>query len=222
MKSGVYQITNKQNGKFYIGSSRNIIKRWYTHLSKLKKNKHENPHLQNSFNKYGQDTLKLSFILLTSDKQLMLHTEQQLLNKFVGMKKCYNINDGVTDLNGTRNPFYGKHHTETAKQKMSVAKQTLYSGKNHPQYGKPKSEITRTRISKSRIGQFVGSNHCMFDTTIYTFTNETKTFTGTRFDFYTKYQLNPSNVSWLIKGIHKSVKGWRLVQQKTASEEAAV
>ena len=32
--SGVYQITNNVNGKFYIGCSTNILKRWKSHINR--------------------------------------------------------------------------------------------------------------------------------------------------------------------------------------------
>ena len=55
MKSGIYKILNKSNGKCYIGSSCNLNKRKYQHFNSLMKNKHYNLYLQKSFNKYGKD-----------------------------------------------------------------------------------------------------------------------------------------------------------------------
>lgn len=43
---GVYKITNKETGKFYIGSSVDIRQRWYAHKSKLRRGVHSNQHLQ--------------------------------------------------------------------------------------------------------------------------------------------------------------------------------
>lgn len=52
--SGVYCIINTKNGKRYIGSSKNIARRLWEHRSYLRKNYHENKHLQNAWNKYGE------------------------------------------------------------------------------------------------------------------------------------------------------------------------
>lgn len=60
--SGVYVITNLVNGKFYIGSSVGINTRWWNHLVDLRNGTHENPHLQNSFNKYGEENFAFSII----------------------------------------------------------------------------------------------------------------------------------------------------------------
>lgn len=61
-KSGVYKITNKINGKCYIGSSCNLYNRIYEHIRYLKLDKHANPKLQNAWNKYGKDNFEWSII----------------------------------------------------------------------------------------------------------------------------------------------------------------
>lgn len=49
---GVYKILNTINGKFYIGSSKDIESRWRQHKDALNQEKHGNPHLQCAWNKY--------------------------------------------------------------------------------------------------------------------------------------------------------------------------
>ena len=44
--SGIYKIINKTNGKYYVGSSVDVFRRWNSHLNHLIKNKHNNTHLQ--------------------------------------------------------------------------------------------------------------------------------------------------------------------------------
>ena len=67
MKSGIYKITNKIDGKCYIGQSSNIKKRFKDHRYDLKYNKHDNPYLQNAYNKYGKDNFK--FEILCEEKK---------------------------------------------------------------------------------------------------------------------------------------------------------
>ncbi len=64
-------------------------------------------------------------------------------------------NNGMYGVNqtGSKNPFYGKHHSEESKHRMSVAKKEKYSGKNHPMYGKHLSEETKKKISISHKGE---------------------------------------------------------------------
>lgn len=54
MGCGIYRIVNKIDNKVYIGSSLSISKRKYKHFWLLRNDKHDNNHLQNSFNKFGE------------------------------------------------------------------------------------------------------------------------------------------------------------------------
>lgn len=60
------------------------------------------------------------------------------------------INPPVGELNS----FYGKHHTEEARKKISDAREN-YVGENHPLYGKHHNEETKRKISESLSGREV-------------------------------------------------------------------
>lgn len=82
MKSGIYKITNSINNKFYIGSSKNIERRFYIHKSKLKNNDHANIILQRSYNKYG-DVFKYEIIEENIKTEDLLIVEQKYLDKYI-------------------------------------------------------------------------------------------------------------------------------------------
>jgi group I intron endonuclease len=89
MSSGVYYIKNIITEKGYIGSSKHVNKRKIQHFSKLRKNKHTNTHLQNSWNKYGEENFIFS-IIITCPKEYIYKLEQWFLSK--GSYNCeYNI-----------------------------------------------------------------------------------------------------------------------------------
>lgn len=46
--SGIYQFTNVQTQKIYIGSSYNLRKRFLQHFNKLELSNHHSVHFQNS------------------------------------------------------------------------------------------------------------------------------------------------------------------------------
>jgi len=58
----VYKIINNKNGKFYIGSTKDIDYRFKSHKYTLKKGVHQNKHLQNSYNKYGKGSFEFVVI----------------------------------------------------------------------------------------------------------------------------------------------------------------
>lgn len=91
--SGVYSISSKHNGKVYIGSAINIGGRWIEHRTHLRQNKHHNKHLQNHFNKYGEEDLIYSILEVVDDVKLLVEREQYYINsienKFNILKTAY-------------------------------------------------------------------------------------------------------------------------------------
>ncbi len=85
--SGVYFIRNEVNQKIYIGSSKDILNRWYQHKFYLKTNKHPNCKLQNAVNKYGLVNFKLEVIEKTKQ---YLTREQYYIDKY-NAENIYNL-----------------------------------------------------------------------------------------------------------------------------------
>lgn len=67
-KQGIYAIINKLNNNFYIGSSKDLIRRKDVHFSKLRNNKHHSIYLQRSFNNYKEENFE--FIILFESENL--------------------------------------------------------------------------------------------------------------------------------------------------------
>jgi len=91
--SGIYKITNKINGNYYIGKSTKIGRRWCEHRRFLKQNRHDTPHLQNARNKYGRDNFKFEIIEREIPINELKPTEQKYLDiAKLEKDKCYNTN----------------------------------------------------------------------------------------------------------------------------------
>lgn len=59
---GVYKLENTVNGKFYIGSAKDIYSRWDQHESMLENNRHPNNYLQHAWDKYGANNFLFSIV----------------------------------------------------------------------------------------------------------------------------------------------------------------
>lgn len=60
--SGVYKILCLVNGKFYIGSSKNIHNRWYEHWNERERAKTKNQMMYDDMRKYGKDNFRIYVI----------------------------------------------------------------------------------------------------------------------------------------------------------------
>ncbi|KQL42167.1 hypothetical protein AN960_02665 [Bacillus sp. FJAT-25509] len=92
-KSGVYKIINKITGKYYIGQSIEIEKRFWRHKYELLRNIHHCLHLQRSWNKYGEEAFIFK-IYKECEKDEAATIEQNFLdNEKVNL---YNTSDQVS------------------------------------------------------------------------------------------------------------------------------
>lgn len=108
---GIYMLLNTKNGKKYIGSSINIRKRLWEHRANLRHNHHHNPHLQASWNKYGEESFEYS-ILEICNEEVRFEREQFYVNT---LNPEYNICTEIVN-NPPVTEKSRKKHSETRKR----------------------------------------------------------------------------------------------------------
>lgn len=129
LKSGIYKITNKLNGRVYIGSSKEFKRRWTQHAYSLKTQRHNNKFLQADFNKCGEDAFVFDVIEVTDGKtkeQRLLLEEIYIHQYYDKGKTCYNLSTkavspegcGLKNAEETR-----KKHSESSKRFWAEASQ---------------------------------------------------------------------------------------------------
>ena len=137
---GIYKITNLCNQKVYIGKSIDILKRWVVHKSLLNENKHYNKHLQNAWNKYGQDSFLFEIIDTDSEDKLD-DLEVYYIDFYNSASQEHGYNktlggDGSIPTEETRQKLSiahkGRLGTEESRRKQSLK----LSGENNPMYGR--------------------------------------------------------------------------------------
>lgn len=150
-KSGIYKIRNKTNGKFYLGSSCNIIKRKYTHYYELRHNKHPNQILQRAWNKYGE--AEFEFIIVCETSEDLLGLEQTMLDT---LKPDYNI--ALFAISGMRGRKHSEETKELLRQRMTgrVLDQEWRDKISKAHMGKtqqPHTEESKLKMSKAQRGK---------------------------------------------------------------------
>lgn len=71
MNSGIYKITCSVNGRFYIGSSSDIKQRWRVHRWHLRRGGARSPHMQRSWDKYGEQSFIFEIIEFVETHRLV-------------------------------------------------------------------------------------------------------------------------------------------------------
>lgn len=74
---GIYKITNKINNYCYVGSSKNIQKRWREHRAKSVRKHNDNKyvynnHLSCALRKYGKENFKYEILEIVEDENKLL------------------------------------------------------------------------------------------------------------------------------------------------------
>ena len=110
--SGVYRITNTITGDFYIGSSKDVKRRWAAHKWPSTWNEHPNNPMYQDMQKYGVDKFAFEIIEEVEVEQLK-EMEQQFIEQ---LKPTYNSNraDG---WDVERRKKYNKEYHKTNKYK---------------------------------------------------------------------------------------------------------
>ena len=139
---GVYKIVNTATGQCYVGQSQNVKKRIKEHLRLLKYNKHPNKHLQNSFNKYGEDCFYGAIEVECTDLKELDMLEETFLKKEAWFDEptVYNVADFA------KAPMRGKEHTEEAKQRIRLGRRASTFNYQSAEY--------RNTLSKAQMARF--------------------------------------------------------------------
>lgn len=185
------------NGKKYVGSSIRIRYRLGQHKSNLKAGRHVNKHLQNSWNKHGEDKFTFRVIEETDDITIR---EQHWLDV---IQPEYNI------LTVAYSPS-GYTHTEESLNKISRASKELWNNRREEMI-EIMTEVNRDperndRRSKTLTEQRSGKYQGM----ILIKDNEELIIDGSLKRFALKHNLHYSTMWRVLNDKADNVLGWKL------------
>jgi group I intron endonuclease len=111
---GVYSITNRKNGKVYVGQSADIMQRWRQHRHRLDEGTHLNAHLQAAWQLHGAAVFVFKTVQLCEPDAL--GTTEEAVLAAVPPDLRYNIGPAGDS------PTRGLQHGEEVRANMSRAK----------------------------------------------------------------------------------------------------
>ncbi len=150
--SGIYQIRNLKNGKVYIGSTtRKFWARKREHFNDLKHEKHDNPHLQNSYNKYGRE--EFEFEVLEKCSVIVLGEREKFHWELVPKNMCYNSKIPGEDR------FGGIASNETRRKLSDLAKKNW----KRPEYRQKMKDIRSKEVCQ--VDKRTGATIAKFSST---------------------------------------------------------
>lgn len=139
---GIYKIVNKKTNYCYVGQSVSAKKRIKEHFRLLRLNKHTNQHLQNSYNKYGEENFYGEIEIECESYDDLDFLEESFISGFASFEqKCvYNIADFA------KAPMRGKSHSEETRKKISEGRSSATFNYQSPEY--------KEKLSKSQLARY--------------------------------------------------------------------
>lgn len=114
VESGIYKIEHEKSGKVYVGSSKDIRKRWRQHSSGLRRKRHHNQRLQRAYNKYGSDAFRYE-VLEYCSVDVLLDREQFWMDELDSYSSGYNCSPYATYAGVKYTGKWAKHQHEFAE-----------------------------------------------------------------------------------------------------------
>lgn len=137
----IYKITNKLNGKIYIGQTcRSLEDRMSEHI------RHRIIVVDKAIQKYGINNFTVEQIDVATDIDDLNQKERFWIQHYDCM-----VPNGYNQCAGGDNTVGFQHRVES-KRKMSIKKSVQYVGEGNPFFGKRHSDESRKKMSDARKG----------------------------------------------------------------------
>lgn len=138
---GIYAIINRINGKYYIGSSKDILGRWTTHVRDLKNGVHHSVYLQRSWNIHTAEDFILIILKICNNESDLFGQETRFIEL---MLPDYNVGSVGGGDNISNHPnlddirhkqsISGKQRYINMTQEEKLAHSNKFKGEKNPNW----------------------------------------------------------------------------------------
>lgn len=137
--AGIYKITNKINGKIYIGESENIPRRWIEHITALTYGEHYNSKLQNDFKENGLknfDFKIIETIPIIDDsnsfklKMILLCREHIYIKYYDSVETGYNLEYTLIRIKNKEKGMFNNCSSEMIEKSYTMLKSFINENPN--------------------------------------------------------------------------------------------
>jgi group I intron endonuclease len=172
-RSGIYIIRNNITGDIYVGQTKNFSARLYVHFKQLRKGISGSRHLQNAFNKYGEEAFSFEPVL-TCPIESLNDFEGDAIERLkprynicpfgssrIGLKASEETKKKMSESGKRRDFAYlvGRKIPEEIRRKMSEShKKVSWTEKRLNQLNEARklrifSDEWREKVSKGKMGK---------------------------------------------------------------------
>lgn len=135
-KAGIYGFQNIYNGKWYIGKSKNLYRRYCRHKSEYKKNTKKQ--FYQALNKYGWESF--NYYILQEYEQIPSDLILSQAEEFFIKEKCAYTN-GYNATNKSSGGFVSEQHKKKCTEILNELNKKQ-KGVNHPRASLNKEQVT--------------------------------------------------------------------------------
>lgn len=146
MVCGIYKIVNKVNGRYYVGSSKDILgARWHQHQRELDHRTHHNPHLIHAWHLYGKNNFEI--VVVEEVQEGRLHeVEQRYLDECAAHpESAYNLNYA---------PDGGRPSKESIEKIRQKLRGRVFSDEHRRKIGQAMVGREYSQETRAKIGLF--------------------------------------------------------------------
>lgn len=125
----IYKIENMVTGKIYIGQTVDYEKRKNSHINDLRSNRHGNSYLQNSWNKYGENSFEFTVVVECAMEHLDDLEIQYIRQLGTLAPNGYNMTKGGDGVRGLKWSSESRAAKSLAMKGKNVGKDAHFYGK---------------------------------------------------------------------------------------------